>query len=355
MYSVSKHLLFYFKNGQFTGENYLTGKLTVLSTNVLQIVRYVSDVYRSMEEIKIQFKGVPGIEKLITDLTEAGILTEKTSERAEQEKVLEEWEWDLPARYYHARTQYVNFEANNEKVWAELDRKASSEPPPEPYITLPDVTYRPLLPPSEHRNYNIFKSLLERRTCRAFLAAPISGQELSDCMYYSFGKTGEYKGGSLGDVIFKTSPSGGSRHHPEVYAVINRVQDLEPGIYHYHLHTHSLGMLHKGDFSQWATRACSEQKWVTNCSAVFIVTSLLKRNMWKYRHAHAYRVIQLDIGHLAQTFNLTCTAMGLASFGTAALNNALIEEKLKIHPYRQPAMYVTATGHPDKNDPGYAR
>ena len=355
MYKTSSSQLFYFKNGQFVSENYLTDKLTVLSINILQILEYLNDDYRTLEEIQLKFNELPNLKDLIENLVDVDILTKKTSELEKLENIISEWEWDLPARYYHSKTNYVNFEANNEKVWTELDQKSTKVTPPEPFIKLSNIGYKELKKPTKGLNKNIFESLMDRRTCRSFLNLPISLEDFSNIIYFSFGKTGEYRGGTLGDVFFKTTPSGGSRHHPEIYVIVNRVDDFESGIYHYNLNEHSLGMLETGDFSQWAVDICSGQKWVENCSAVFIVTSLLKRNMWKYSHSHAYRVINLDIGHLAQTFNLTCTALGLSSFGTAALNNRLIEDKLNINPYVQPAFYVTATGYPNKADKEYAR
>ena len=355
LFKTSTALLFYFKDGQFVGENYLANKLTVLSIPILQILEFLKEDFKTMEEIDLQFKGLPNLEELLQKLVAAAILIQKESELEQLEEELNDWEWDLPARYYHAKTNYVSFEANNEKVWIELDNKSSKISPPLPFLKLANVEYQALRKPNKALHANIFQNLIDRRTCRSFLSQAISEEDFSNLIYYSFGKTGEYKGGTLGDVIFKTTPSGGSRHHPEIYMIVNRVDNFEQGIYHYNVNEHSLGLMEAGDFSQWGLAICSDQQWVKDCSVVFIVTSLLKRNMWKYKHAHAYRVINLDVGHLGQTFNLTCTALGLAAFGTAALNNKLIEEQLNLNPYVQPALYVLATGYPNKEDKDYAR
>lgn len=69
--------------------------------------------------------------------------------------------------------------------------------------------------------------------------------------------------------------------------------------------------------------------------------------MWKYEHSHSFRVINLDAGHLGQTFHLVCQSMNLGPFTTAALNNKLIENLLKIDPIEQPAVYLCATGYPN--------
>ncbi|MGB5978918.1 MAG: SagB family peptide dehydrogenase, partial [Cyclobacteriaceae bacterium] len=186
--------------------------------------------------------------------------------------------------------------------------------------------------------------LLERRTCRNFTGDPVSSQQLSDLLYYSFGKTSEFRAGSIGDVIFRTSPSGGARHPAEVYVVLNKVEDYQAGIYHYSTQYHSLGLIQVGDFRAWGVQVCSMQEWMEGTAFFCILTSMLRRNMWKYENSHAYRVINMDLGHLGQTFHLTCTAMGLGPFTTAALNCRMIEEKLQNDPYLQPALYVCAAG-----------
>jgi SagB-type dehydrogenase family enzyme len=47
-----------------------------------------------------------------------------------------------------------------------------------------------------------------------------------------------------------------------------------------------------------------------------------ERSFWKYReHAKAWRVIQLDAGHLSQTLYLSATELGLGAFVTGAIND----------------------------------
>lgn len=342
----SSTLIFYYNDGQFVGENYLTGKLTIVNSPVLGILDSLDD-FIDYEEFLSKFSHVPKIEVLVNSLIERQIIVENSSEIIELENQIDKWEWGLPARYYHSTTNYVNFEANNELVYDKLDEKSISYPPPSPYLEIAEINYSKLIFPSETLQGRIHEVLMTRRTCRAFKNAPILEQQLSDILYYTFGKTDEYSGGGMGDVIFKTSPSGGARHHAEVFVVINNVTGHAKGIYHYSVRDHSLGLIERKDLRKWGVLICSNQKWVENASALFIITSLLKRNMWKYENSHAYRVINMDIGHLGQTFNLVCNSMELGSFGTAALNSKLIEEKLSLNPYVQPAFYLCASGIKD--------
>jgi SagB-type dehydrogenase family enzyme len=76
------------------------------------------------------------------------------------------------------------------------------------------------------------------------------------------------------------------------------------------------------------------------------MTAVVARTMWKYPHPRAYRVVLLDAGHLAQTFCLTATRMGLAPFTTAALKDSLIEKDLGIDGVSESVLYVAGVGEP---------
>ena len=92
---------------------------------------------------------------------------------------------------------------------------------------------------------------------------------------------------------------------------------------------------------------CAGQPWVRDAAAVCFMTAVVARSMWKYRQAHAYRVLQLDAGHLGQTFHLVCTRLGLAPFTTAALDAAAVERALGLDGVAEIALYAAAVGWPD--------
>jgi SagB-type dehydrogenase family enzyme len=85
---------------------------------------------------------------------------------------------------------------------------------------------------------------------------------------------------------------------------------------------------------------------VKNAAALFLMTAVFPRTMWKYQHVRAYRVVLLDAGHLCQTFCLAATWLGLAPFCTAALKDTLIEKDLEIDGIRESVLYVAGVGFP---------
>lgn len=76
------------------------------------------------------------------------------------------------------------------------------------------------------------------------------------------------------------------------------------------------------------------------------MTAVVNRTMWKYKQTNAYRVIQLDAGHLGQTFHLVCTSLGLAPFTTAATQDIAIEQELGIDGVSEIPIYTAVTGVP---------
>jgi len=74
------------------------------------------------------------------------------------------------------------------------------------------------------------------------------------------------------------------------------------------------------------------------------MTAVFAREQWKYPTPRAYRVVQLDAGHLCQTFCLVATALGLAPFSTAALADSRIERALGIDGVSESVIYAAGVG-----------
>ena len=125
-----------------------------------------------------------------------------------------------------------------------------------------------------------------------------------------------------------------------------RVTGLDAGLYHYDTRGHALERISPDATARKARDYCAGQPYAARAAALFIMTAVFARTMWKYWHPRAYRVVLLDAGHLGQTFCLTATRMGLAPFSTAALKDTLIEQDLGIDGISESVIYVTGFGMP---------
>ncbi len=123
-----------------------------------------------------------------------------------------------------------------------------------------------------------------------------------------------------------------------------RVAGLKKGTYHYQPRNHTLARISNKASARLASAYCAEQTYFGGAAALFIMTAVFGRTMWKYARARAYRVVLLETGHLCQTFCLTATRLGLAPFSTAALKDTLIEADLGIDGVSESVLYVAGVG-----------
>jgi SagB-type dehydrogenase family enzyme len=128
----------------------------------------------------------------------------------------------------------------------------------------------------------------------------------SDLMYLSFGKIGQIKFPVTDPLILRTSPSGGSRHHIESYVLVNGVQDIPEGLYHYSVKEHALDPIKSNNIIY------DKFKQFYPFSVFF--TTIFERNMWRYRDPWSYRVIWLDAGHIMATYSKLLQFLKLKNF-----------------------------------------
>jgi putative peptide maturation dehydrogenase len=192
-------------------------------------------------------------------------------------------------------------------------------------------------------------TLARRRTARAFDEGPALPLELfASILYRVFGAraTASLPGGVTG--LRKSSPSGGALHPLEAYPLVRRIEGLPTGLYHYSLARHGLSLvrpLPEPGVRALAERATAGQSWAASAQALVVLTARFGRSFWKYReHARAYAVVLMDAGHLAQTFYLVCTELGLGPFVTAAIDADAIDAAIEIDGFTEGAIAVCGCG-----------
>jgi SagB-type dehydrogenase family enzyme len=203
-----------------------------------------------------------------------------------------------------------------------------------------------VLPFHEKDTDSFFQTLHARRTQRKFSGEGVRLDSISKLLRTTWGVQGYVESKCFGPLPLKTSPSAGARNPIEVYLMALRVKGLDPGLYHYDAGDHALEKISSEAAPRVARAYCADQPFVAHASALFIMTGVFARTMWKYHHPRAYRVVLLDAGHLGQTFCLAATRMGLAPFTTAALKDTLIEKDLGIDGISESVVYVTGVGLP---------
>lgn len=327
-------------------ENYLTGRQAVVHHQLIPALAALTDPVPAHEAVALL--GGPPAKPLLDELVHQGLLLRcDTPEEQRDAAVQTRFPWGPEARWFHYRTRRTAFTYDLDAERDNLLAHAAVTPPPPPFTDL-GPPHLPLPTPIE-LTAELGATLRRRRTQRQFDERPLSLDLLATILHTTWGVTQRHEDPGVGPVIFKTSPSGGARHPVEVYLVALNTDGLEPGVYHYCSGRHTLTPIgeasSRGDLVSQVLKVVTQQPWAAQAAAVFIMTGVTARSAWKYQQSHAYRVLLLDAGHLAQTFHLACTALDLAPWTTAALDEDAAEQLLGITDPSELVLYAAACGH----------
>jgi len=202
-------------------------------------------------------------------------------------------------------------------------------------IQLPDPDSDRLVKPDFHR------LLLERQSRRKFTPESLSLAELS---YLLWATQGVIVTLGLGYASRRPVPSGGARHAFETYLAINRVEDLEPGIYRYLPFSHELYFQEPAqNLPELLTEANLGQKFVGKAAAVFAWSCIPYRAEWRYMQ-YAHKTMLLDAGHVCQNLYLSVEALGLGTCAIGAYDQAAMDAILELDGEDEYVIYLAPVG-----------
>lgn len=343
----SPHIVMYFRRGRLVVENYVTKLALQVDLKAMTLLGYFSG-WRTASEVSRSLKGYTreSVFQSVQNLRERGLLITKDSDEAKlEDKFGEDWLWPIASRFYHFSTKIDDPHNTPEEVMEYYARFLKGREQPPIYKSYPR---RPRIDLStiSGKEAPLFSTLRRRHSTREFSGKPISFNELSRLIYYTWGRISYYDTREFGKLLHKTSPSAGARHPIETYAIVNSVDGIEPGVYHYAVRDHSLELLKPGDFREKCVALTAGHSWTRNASALFIMTAVVARTAWKYRTPRVYRAFLLDAGHLSQSFLLVATALGLGAFCIGIVSDNLIEKELNLDGISETALFVVGVGQP---------
>lgn len=294
-------------------------------------------------------------------LTEVGLL--RTKDEADTEDlVMERWNaWGPSATYFHFDTKdtaYLSSEraAGDAEAFARRNdvRAAieSSGPAPEPVTRRPDAARIRLTRSFLPLQRDFGDVLLSRRTHRHFTTDAVPVRSLSTILHYTFAPMHFFDAGILGQLQLRTSPCGGARHESECYVVVRNVESVPPGLYRYSADDHSLEVVDPDFAQEDLEHIAFGQKMITSAGFVCFLTVNVHRAMYKYRSARMLRTVLLNTGHLAQTFALVTTAVGLGPAQNDAFHDTALEAALGVDGASETAVYQLSAGVPARRADG---
>jgi SagB-type dehydrogenase family enzyme len=185
----------------------------------------------------------------------------------------------------------------------------------------------------------ITEILQKRRSTRSFSSNPLSIDELSFLLWASTGVQRRERG-----YAFRTAPSAGALYPIETYVVVNNVEGLEKGLYHYCIEEHALEELKLGDLGEALAQAALGQKMLMNAPLIFVWTAIFERSKWKYRQ-RAFRYVYLDAGIIGENLALSATGIGLGSCNVGAFFDDEVNEILGVDVVEESVVYLSVVGH----------
>lgn len=288
---------------------------------------------------------------MVARLLELGLLVGDDSAAAgarERDDTLRSQHWHSLSALAHAFGRWADVRVDTGmQVPSFKELVAKYGPPPAPAIRRCDAALAlPLPAPAAGA---LDDTLMRRYTGRNFdLQATLPLAVAARILQRSFGAQETRLIGDDSYVFKKTSPSGGALHPIEAYVLVQRIDGVPPGLYHYHPVEHTLEPVQPMDSAQAATLATqvvADQQWFADAPMLVIMMARVERNFWKYRnHLKALKAVVLDGGHLSQTFYLLSTEAGLAAFVTTAVNDVDIERALGLDHLRDAVIAVCGCG-----------
>lgn len=197
---------------------------------------------------------------------------------------------------------------------------------------------------------NAFDDLLARRvTCRNFdPRRKLPFELLAQLLQRVFAAQAEVRVSD--DTVFlkKNVPSGGGLHPMECYLIVQHVEGVAPGLYHYQAQQHALEPLAAAPdkpLREFMMDMVAQQHWFADAHVMVLLSPRFDRTFWKYRHhAKGYRVVALEAGHLSQTLYLAATEAGLGAFITGAINEVELEQAFGLDHVHQGALAICGFG-----------
>lgn len=350
-YRRAAHLVSYWQDEQLVLHNYASGMRAAVTPLTIEILercaswRTPSAIVRAVGVPQGLLDGRP-IDTILAVLVEATFLERSDRPRPETARAFDAWNgWHPAAAFFHAATKNVTF-ATLTVADEALRAKAVSDPPPK-MVKVPRVPERARVDlPAATPLPGLTETLVTRRTWRRFGAGRVSRADFATLLHLTWGIQQWMRVDGFGRMPLKTSPSGGARHAIEAYALVRRVEGVRPGLYHYGPDDHRLSRISAAAASR--RRKVSDylptQTWYDDAAVVVFMTAVFARVQWRYGYARAYRGILAEAGHLAQTFCLIATRLGLAPFCSMALADSAIERDLGIDGVSESVVYAAGAG-----------
>jgi SagB-type dehydrogenase family enzyme len=211
------------------------------------------------------------------------------------------------------------------------------------------------IPLADHPDFgdgqDLVECLAKRRSRRFFADAPIPLQRFEQLLQLSARMQSTVATPEMGEIGFRSFPSGGARQPLEVYPLVQRVESIPAGLHHYDAHRHALSFLGDPGPARQALVENAMQKLGAPAlsrgepAVLLVITAVFARTCWKYQRI-PYQLILQEVGALEQTLYLAATRLGLAACAIGAFPERAVSEILEVDSRDEAQVGLLALGVP---------
>jgi len=190
--------------------------------------------------------------------------------------------------------------------------------------------------------------IARRRSIRKYRTEPLTLSQLSQILWSAQGITAE---GEL-----RAAPSAGATYPLEIFAFVGKEgvsyepeakqpkEELQPGIYHYEVSSHSLLLHQPGDLRKELARAALDQGFIANAPVDIVICALYPRTSYRYGR-RGERYVHVEVGHVGENIHLQAVALGLATVEVGAFDDEEVRKVLGVEDQIKP-LYIMPIGKP---------
>lgn len=271
--------------------------------------------------------------KLVAVLLEYGILVEReASEQSAQPR--EKWRdvgWEAAWQYHRTIRDFPSVDWSDADAWRENHGDGDA---PSSYKRYDGTETIDLPEPSEKLSEIGLSTAMNFRHRSAETDVDFGVQSLATLLFFVFGELDHFEDPDVGRLSLKTSPSGGARHPTEAYVVPHRIDELEERVYHYSVEQHALEVVPDAHIEPIVDHVESGDSSAPIVSVG--LSSVVARNMTKYRDPRVFRILQQDIGHLLETLRLVTTVYELHVDHYPELSPAVLSDAFCLDTFDEP-------------------
>ncbi|ACB84181.1 SagB/ThcOx family dehydrogenase [Natranaerobius thermophilus] len=198
--------------------------------------------------------------------------------------------------------------------------------------------------PNIEGDLTIEEAIEERRSVRSYQEEGLSEQELSQLLWAAQGITDKNRN-------YRAAPSAGATFPMEIFVLVEQVEGLASGVYHYLPEKHSLKVLKSEDedkseeLSQELMKAALGQDSIGEAPVNIIIAAVYDRVTAEYGEV-GYRYGKMEAGHISQNIYLQSQGLDLGTVAIGAFHQDSVSNILELSQDTEP-LYIMPVGKLD--------